>query len=114
MLLGAAGLADEGRIIIEKPFGRDLRSARNLKRIADPCFPGTRSFASITLAKEAIMNTLYFRFANSFLEPIWYRNYVASVQVTLAEDFGVLNRGAFYESAGCLCDQGRRHVRKGP
>ena len=62
------------------------------------------------LGKEAIMNILYFRFANSFLEPIWNRNYVASVQVTLSEDFGVEGRGAFYESAGCLRDVIENHL----
>jgi glucose-6-phosphate 1-dehydrogenase len=62
------------------------------------------------LGKEAIMNILYFRFANSFLEPIWNRNYVASVQITLAEDFGVANRGAFYETAGCLRDVIENHL----
>src|SRR5262249_45247254 len=60
--------------------------------------------------KEAIMNILYFRFANSFLEPIWNRNYVASIQITLAEDFGVENRGAFYETAGCLRDVIENHL----
>jgi len=62
------------------------------------------------LGKEAIMNILYFRFANSFLEPIWNRNYVASVQVTLSEDFGVEERGAFYETAGCLRDVIENHL----
>lgn len=62
------------------------------------------------LAKEAIMNILYFRFANSFLEPIWNRNYIASVQVTLSEKFGVENRGAFYETAGCLRDVIQNHL----
>jgi glucose-6-phosphate 1-dehydrogenase len=83
--LAAAGLAAQARVIIEKPFGRDL-------------------------AKEAIMNILYFRFANAFLEPIWNRNYVASVQMTLAEDFGVQSRGAFYETAGCLRDVVENHM----
>ena len=62
------------------------------------------------LGKEAIMNILYFRFANSFLEPIWNRNYVASVQVTLSEDFGVGSRGSFYETAGCLRDVVENHL----
>jgi glucose-6-phosphate 1-dehydrogenase len=109
--LGAAGLAEGGRVIVEKPFGRDLRSARDLNRIAGSVFPEDSIFRiDHFLAKEAIMNILYFRFANSFLEPIWNRNYVASVQLTLAEDFGVQDRGAFYESAGCLRDVIQNHL----
>ena len=109
--LGAAGLANHGRVIVEKPFGRDLRSARDLNRIAGSVFPEDSIFRiDHFLAKEAIMNILYFRFANSFLEPIWNRNYVASVQLTLAEDFGVQGRGAFYESAGCLRDVIQNHL----
>jgi glucose-6-phosphate 1-dehydrogenase len=109
--LGAAGLADQSRVIVEKPFGRDLRSARELNRVARSVF-SEDSILRIDhfLAKEAIMNILYFRFANSFLEPFWNRNYVASVQVTLAEDFGVQGRGAFYESAGCLRDVVQNHL----
>jgi glucose-6-phosphate 1-dehydrogenase len=109
--LGAAGLAAGGRVIIEKPFGRDLRSARDLNRIARAVFPEQAIFRiDHFLAKEAIMNILYFRFANSFPEPIWNRNFVASVQLTLAEDFGVQGRGAFYESAGCLRDVVQNHL----
>ncbi|MBW4052673.1 MAG: glucose-6-phosphate dehydrogenase [Proteobacteria bacterium] len=109
--LGAAGLADKGRVIVEKPFGRDLNSARKLNRIARSVFPQDSIFRiDHFLAKEAIMNILYFRFANSFLEPIWNRNYVASVQLTLGEDFGVQGRGAFYESAGCLRDVIQNHL----
>jgi glucose-6-phosphate 1-dehydrogenase len=109
--LGAAGVADRARVIVEKPFGRDLSSARNLNRIARSVFPEDSIFRiDHFLAKEAIMNILYFRFANSFLEPIWNRNYVASVQITLAEEFGVQGRGAFYESAGCLRDVIENHL----
>ena len=109
--LGAVGLANQARVIVEKPFGRDLDSARQLNGVAREVFPEDSIFRiDHYLGKEAIMNILYFRFANSFLEPIWNRDHVASVQVTLAEDFGVKARGAFYESAGCLRDVIQNHL----
>jgi glucose-6-phosphate 1-dehydrogenase len=109
--LGAAKLAEHARVIVEKPFGRNLASARELNRVARSVFPEDSIFRiDHFLGKEAIMNILYFRFANSFLEPIWNRNYVASVQVTLAENFGVKGRGAFYETAGCLRDVIANHL----
>jgi glucose-6-phosphate 1-dehydrogenase len=109
--LGTAGLAKNARVIVEKPFGRDLASARALNRIAHSVFPEDSIFRiDHFLGKEAIMNILYFRFANSFLEPIWNRNYVASVQITLAEKFGVGKRGKFYETAGCLRDVIQNHL----
>jgi glucose-6-phosphate 1-dehydrogenase len=109
--LGAAQLADNARVIVEKPFGRDLASARELNRVARSVFPEDSIFRiDHFLGKEAIMNILYFRFANSFLEPIWNRNYVASVQLTLAENIGVEGRGAFYETAGCLRDVIQNHL----
>ncbi len=109
--LAAAKLNDHARVIVEKPFGRDLASARQLNRAARKAFPEDSIFRiDHFLGKEAIMNILYFRFANSFLEPIWNRNYVASVQITLAEDFGVKDRGPFYETAGCLRDVIQNHL----
>ena len=109
--LGSAGLAKNAIVIVEKPFGRDLASARELNRVARSVFPDESIFRiDHFLGKEAIMNILYFRFANSFLEPIWNRTCVASVQITLSEDFGVKGRGAFYESAGCLRDVIQNHM----
>jgi len=109
--LGAANLAENARVIVEKPFGRDLASARQLNQVACAVFPEDSIFRiDHFLGKEAIMNILYFRFANSFLEPIWNRNFVASVQITLSEDFGVADRGPFYESAGCLRDVVGNHL----
>ena len=109
--LGESGIAKNARVIVEKPFGRDLASARQLNQVARSVFPEDSIFRiDHFLGKEAIMNILYFRFANSFLEPIWNRNYVSSVQITLSENFGVGKRGAFYESAGCLRDVIGNHL----
>jgi glucose-6-phosphate 1-dehydrogenase len=109
--LGAGKLSENARVIVEKPFGRDLASARALNRAARAVFPEDSIFRiDHFLGKEAIMNILYFRFANSFLEPLWNRNHVASVQITLSEDFGVGKRGAFYETAGCLRDVIQNHL----
>jgi glucose-6-phosphate 1-dehydrogenase len=109
--LGTAKLAENARVIVEKPFGRDLASAQDLNRVARLVFPEDSIFRiDHFLGKEAIMNILYFRFANTFLEPIWNRNYVASVQITLSETFGVETRGAFYETAGCLRDVIENHL----
>jgi glucose-6-phosphate 1-dehydrogenase len=109
--LGAAKLADNARVIVEKPFGRDLATARELNRVARSVFPENSIFRiDHFLGKEAIMNILYFRFANTFLEPIWNRNYIASVQITMSETFGVGKRGSFYETAGCLRDVVENHL----
>jgi len=109
--LGGAGLAKDARLIVEKPFGRDLASAKELAEVARSVFPEDAIFRiDHYLGKEAIMNLLYFRFANSFLEPLWCRDHVTSVQMTMSEDFGVGDRGAFYETAGTLRDVVENHL----
>ena len=106
-----SGLNKNARLIVEKPFGRDLASAQALNTIIHTVFPESSVFRiDHYLAKEAVQNLLYFRFANTFLEPIWNRNYVDSVQITMAEDFGVQGRGAFYEEVGTIRDVVQNHL----
>src|ERR1700722_8499492 len=109
--LAKSGCADNARVIVEKPFGRDLASAQALDRTLHEVFVESAIFRiDHYLGKEAVQNLLYFRFANTFLEPIWNRHYVKDVQITMAEQFGVQGRGAFYEEVGAIRDVVQNHL----
>jgi glucose-6-phosphate 1-dehydrogenase len=109
--LSKSGCAKGARIIVEKPFGHDLDSARELNRILLGAFEEANVFRiDHYLGKRPVNNLLVFRFANSFVESFWNRNYIESVQITMAEDFGVQGRGAFYDKTGAIRDVIQNHL----
>ncbi|TPQ36148.1 glucose-6-phosphate dehydrogenase [Cupriavidus pinatubonensis] len=109
--LAASSCAEGARVIVEKPFGRDLASAQMLDRTLLARLAEDAIFRiDHYLGKEAVENLLYFRFANSFLEPVWHRDHVANVQITMAEAFGVQGRGAFYDEVGTIRDVVQNHL----
>jgi glucose-6-phosphate 1-dehydrogenase len=109
--LKQSGCADNARVIVEKPFGRDLATAQALDRTLHSVFPESSIFRiDHYLGKEAVQNILYFRFANTFLEPIWNREHIRDIQITMAENFGVQGRGGFYEEVGAIRDVIQNHL----
>jgi glucose-6-phosphate 1-dehydrogenase len=109
--LASVGLHERGRIVVEKPFGRDLESAVELNRTLHSVFPEERIFRiDHYLGKESVEDLLVFRFSNSLLEPIWKRNYVRSVQITMSETIGVEGRGSFYDGVGAIRDVLQNHL----
>jgi glucose-6-phosphate 1-dehydrogenase len=109
--LQKVGLTEHARVVVEKPFARDLQSACELNAKLEAVFPQDRLFRiDHFLGKEPVQNLLYFRFANSIIEPVWNRDHIESVQITMAENFGVKGRGAFYEETGAIRDVVQNHM----
>jgi glucose-6-phosphate 1-dehydrogenase len=109
--LAKSGTAQQARLVIEKPFGHDSRSARELDGILDQYFPEDQIFRiDHYLGKEPVQNILYTRFANPLFEPLWNRLYVRTIQITMAEDFGVQDRGRFYDETGAIRDVVQNHL----
>ena len=109
--LAKSGCAENARLVVEKPFGHDRETARTLSRLLEKFFPEENIFRiDHYLGKEPVQNIVYTRFANSMFEPLWNREHVSSIQLTMAEDFGVQDRGRFYDETGAIRDVLQNHL----